>query len=222
MATFQIGGGNQGNISPFLTGKATPMSLPPGYLAEAGRQAAGLQRGIAGVGADIGDVLAGYGKSVAEAEARQGAMTRLEARALAAIEGGALADPTSEGSVLMRDIKDYGNKNAKQQKIIYADTVAFIDRHENERDLVQKRYATQLGIGELEAKANARQREDAQRKALDDRLDWDALPAWVDSEEAAATAAAEAEGLSQRQQDTGRAIKGLSEVPAVRRAGEMV
>tara|TARA_R110000824_G_scaffold257958_8_gene446881 strand:+ start:211 stop:2565 length:2355 start_codon:yes stop_codon:yes gene_type:complete len=197
------------------------MSLPPGYLAEAGRQAAGLQRGIAGVGADIGDVLAGYGKSVAEAEARQGAMTRLEARALAAIEGGALADPTSEGSVLMRDIKDYGNKNAKQQKIIYADTVAFIDRHENERDLVQKRYATELGIGKLEADANARQRADALRIAQD-ALDWDAASAWVDSQEAAATAAAEAEGLSQRQQDTGRAIKGLSEVPAVRRAGEMV
>jgi hypothetical protein len=57
MATFQIGGGNQGNISPFLTGKATPMSLPPGFLAEAGRQAAGLQKGIAGAGADIGDAI---------------------------------------------------------------------------------------------------------------------------------------------------------------------
>ena len=57
MATFTIGGGQSGNISPFLTGKATPMSLPPGSLAEAGRQAAGLQKGIAGVGADIGDAI---------------------------------------------------------------------------------------------------------------------------------------------------------------------
>ena len=57
MARCTIGGGESGNMSPFLTGKATPMSWPPGCLAEAGGQAAGLQRGIAGVGADIGDAI---------------------------------------------------------------------------------------------------------------------------------------------------------------------
>ena len=57
MATFTIGGGNQANISPFLTGKATPMSLPPEYLSAAAQQAARLQQGIAGAGEQIGDFL---------------------------------------------------------------------------------------------------------------------------------------------------------------------
>lgn len=81
MATFTIGGGNQGNISPFLTGKATPMSLPPGYLAESGRQAAALQKGIAGVGADIGKALVARAKEEERSEGYDVLIEALEKRA---------------------------------------------------------------------------------------------------------------------------------------------
>jgi len=81
MATFTIGGGQSGNISPFLTGKATPMSLPPGYLAESGRQAAALQKGIAGVGADIGKVLVARAKEEERSEGYDVLIEALEKRA---------------------------------------------------------------------------------------------------------------------------------------------
>ena len=81
MATFTIGGGNQGNISPFLTGKATPMSLPPGYLSSAQQQAAMMQKAISGVGADIGDAIAARAKEEARSEGLDVLIKSLEKRA---------------------------------------------------------------------------------------------------------------------------------------------
>ena len=81
MATFTIGGGGQGNISPFLTGKATPMSLPPGYLSSAQQQAAMMQKAISGVGADIGDAIAARAKEEARSEGLDVLIKSLEKRA---------------------------------------------------------------------------------------------------------------------------------------------
>lgn len=81
MATFTIGGGNQGNTSPFLTGKATPMSLPSGYLSSAEQQAARMQKAISGVGADIGDAIAARAKEEARSEGLDVLIKSLEKRA---------------------------------------------------------------------------------------------------------------------------------------------
>ena len=82
MATFKIGGGGQGNISPFLTGKATPMSLPPGYLAEAGRQAAAMRKSLTDAGKGIGDVLVARAKEEERSEGYDVLIKALERRAL--------------------------------------------------------------------------------------------------------------------------------------------
>ena len=81
MATFTIGGGGQGNISPFLTGKATPMSLPPGYLAEAGRQAAAMRKSLTDAGKGIGDVLVARAKEEERSEGYDVLIKALERRA---------------------------------------------------------------------------------------------------------------------------------------------
>jgi len=221
MATFTIGGGNQGNISPFLTGKATPMSLPPGYLSAAQAQAAMMQKAISGVGADIGDAIVAYSKNKEQEEVLAGSLERLKPRLEAAAQAGAMADPSSEESALLKAIENFPSKSRGQKKQILADSLMFLDRQEKERDQLDTRYLRGLQTDLVKGKVREMKEGQLLGDALND-LSWDEASDWGAKKDALTSTREKAEALSQRQQDTARAGQYLSEVPAVRRAGEKV
>ena len=109
MATFTIGGGNQGNISPFLTGKATPMSLPPGYLSAAQAQAAMMQKAISGVGEDIGKALVARKKAQQEEIFTKAVQENLEEQA---------AQRGLPGVILDQERRDLSEKEGQWEGIV--------------------------------------------------------------------------------------------------------
>lgn len=217
MATFTIGGGNQGNISPFLTGKATPMSLPPGYLSAAAQQAARLQQGIAGAGEQIGDAIAAYQRNKEQEEVLFGSLERLKPRLEAAAQAGAMADPSSEESALLKAIENFPSKSRGQKKQILADSLMFLDRQEKERDQLDARHLRGLQTDLVKGKVRDMKEGQLLGDALND-LSWEGASKWGAQKDALTSTRKRAEELSQRQRDTVRAGQYLSEVPAVRRA----
>lgn len=214
MATFTIGGGNQGNISPFLTGKATPMSLPSGYLSSAEQQAARMQKAISGVGADIGDAIAAYGKNKEQEEVLAGSLERLKPRLEAAAQAGAMADPSSEESALLKAIENFPSKSRGQKKQILADSLMFLDRQEKERDQLDARYLRGLQTDLVKGKVREMEEGQLLGDALDDLMPWGELNTWEEGE----AEEKETQRVSQAQQDTLKAAKSLYENPALQQA----
>ena len=142
MATFTIGGGQSGNISPFLSGKATPMSLPSGYVSSAMAQAANTQKALAGVGEDIGNAIVDFKKGREEGAAYDQAAELLAPRLEKIIQDEVVrkmesADPSADTKTLMGEetalidaFRNFSKQSNSKKKVLLGEGLGYVARFE--------------------------------------------------------------------------------------------